>query len=311
MTEREMEDLLWKYPEKFLNETLTQFRRQQSSQVGRIDLVFEDRLGRLLIIEMKKGKLQRGAIEQLHDYYGMLKKEFPDKSVELMVVAHIIHDERRLACEKLDIECREISEKKFRDVAEEMGYVFESEAADTKAKKEKLVSSGFVPTPPPDAGKDKAMRWSFAQAAQSTENAADFLSRCDEPARAFFSRLFEKQRTIANKTRITWKHESGFSMQFYFPRLGFVEMVWGFPQVNREGNPSRNAQSLVFPFDFAARRGVPGEYINAFGEILDAVHPLSGGKRPSMRVVTLEATEADRVLEAIFDFALRASTAKA
>jgi hypothetical protein len=29
-----------------------------------------------------------------------------------------------------------------------------------------------------------------------------------------------------------------------------------------------------------------------------------------MRVITLEATEADRVLEAIFDFALRASMAK-
>ena len=129
MTEREMEDLLWKYPEKFLNETLAQFRRQQSSPVGRTDLVFEDRLGRILIIEMKKGKLQRGAIEQLHDYYGTLKKEFPDKSVELMVVANIIPDERRLACEKLDIECREISDKKFRDVAEEMGYVFESDGS--------------------------------------------------------------------------------------------------------------------------------------------------------------------------------------
>ena len=296
MTEREMEDLLWNYPEKFLNGTLSQFRRQESSQVGRTDLVFEDRLGRLLIIEIKKGKLQRGAIEQLHDYYGMLKKEFPDKPVELMVVANIIPDERRLACEKLDIECCEISEKKFRDVAEEMRYVFESETADAKAKKERLVSSGFVPTLPPDSGKEKAMRWSFGQAAQSTGDEADFLSRCDELARAFFSRLFEKQRTMANKTRITWKHESGFSMQFYFPRLGFVEMVWGFPQVNREGKPSRNGQSLVFPFDFAARRDVPGEYINAFGEALDAICPLSGGKRPSMRVVTLEATEADRVL---------------
>src|SRR5438067_7634291 len=104
MKESEMEDLLWKYPEKFLNESLTQLRRQQSSHVGRTDLVFEDRLGRLLIIEIKKGKLPRGAVDQLHDYYGMLKKEFPDKSVELMVLANIIPDERRLACEKLDIE---------------------------------------------------------------------------------------------------------------------------------------------------------------------------------------------------------------
>jgi hypothetical protein len=50
MTEREMEDLLWTFPDKFLNEPLTQFRRQPVSQVGRADLVFKDRLGRLLVL---------------------------------------------------------------------------------------------------------------------------------------------------------------------------------------------------------------------------------------------------------------------
>ncbi len=44
MTEREMEDLLWEYPEKLLNEPLTRFRRLQRSGVGRCDLIFEDRL---------------------------------------------------------------------------------------------------------------------------------------------------------------------------------------------------------------------------------------------------------------------------
>lgn len=66
MTEKE--DLLWNHPEKFLNEPLTQFRRQPSSAVGRADLIFEDRIGRLLIIELKKGTLERGAIPQLVDY---------------------------------------------------------------------------------------------------------------------------------------------------------------------------------------------------------------------------------------------------
>lgn len=76
MIEREMEDLLWQHTDKLLNEPLKQFRRQARSSVGRSDLVFTDRLGGLLVIEIKRGKLERRAVDQLHDYYGSLKKEF-------------------------------------------------------------------------------------------------------------------------------------------------------------------------------------------------------------------------------------------
>lgn len=127
MTEKEMEDLLWDHPEKLLNERLKQFRRQPRSQVGRADLVFENKFGHLLVVELKRGTLPRGAIEQLHDYYGMMKNESPDKPVELMVVANTIPVERRRAAERLDIDYQEISEKKFRDIASEVGYEFKSE----------------------------------------------------------------------------------------------------------------------------------------------------------------------------------------
>ena len=133
MTEREMEDLLWEYPEKVLLEPLKQFRRQAVSSVGRSDVVFSDRLDRLLVVEIKRGKLPRGAIEQLHDYFGTLKREFPERPVELMVVANSIPEERRLACERLNIEPREISEKRFRDVAAEVGYTFTSEVTQSTA----------------------------------------------------------------------------------------------------------------------------------------------------------------------------------
>lgn len=82
---------------------------------------------RLLVVEIKRGKLPRGAIEQLHDYFGSLKREFPDRPVELLVVANSIPEERRLACERLNIEPREISDRRFRDVAAEVGYAFGSE----------------------------------------------------------------------------------------------------------------------------------------------------------------------------------------
>src|SRR5258708_25470016 len=121
-----MEELLWKFPDKLLNEPLEQFRRQPSSQVGRADLIFKDRLGRFLVVEIKKGILPRGAVNQLVDYYGMLKREFQNESVELMAVANSIPEDRAIACLKFHIEPPEISEKRFLDVAHEVGYELES-----------------------------------------------------------------------------------------------------------------------------------------------------------------------------------------
>ena len=57
MTEREMEDLLWEHPEKFLNEPLKQFQRQPASSVGRADLIFLDRIGRFWGAAMKELQL--------------------------------------------------------------------------------------------------------------------------------------------------------------------------------------------------------------------------------------------------------------
>ena len=130
MTEREMEDLLWQHSEKFLNEKLKQFERQSGSPVGRHDISFIDSIDRIVVIEIKHGKLPRGAISQLIDYQGMYKARFPDRVVELMAVANNIPIERQLACENYDIDARQIPEKKFRDVAKEVGYVFRSEVHD-------------------------------------------------------------------------------------------------------------------------------------------------------------------------------------
>ena len=157
MLERDMEDLLWMYPDKLLEPLLKQFRRQPRSAVGRADLVFEDKLGRLLVIEIKRGKLQRGAIGQVLDYFGMMKNQFKDKSVEMMVIAESIPSERKLTLHNYDIEYLEISDKRFRDVALEMGYVFQSEHGSTPCISGPtdivtLESDKPVTTPPPSKG---------------------------------------------------------------------------------------------------------------------------------------------------------------
>lgn len=127
MTEREMEDLLWGWPERFLGEPLKQFRRQPSTDIVRPDLIFETRIEQLLVIEIKKGTVERDAIGQIYDYFGALKQEFSGRSIELMLVGEEILPERRIALDRLHIEWREIPLKRFRAIARAVGYTVESE----------------------------------------------------------------------------------------------------------------------------------------------------------------------------------------
>jgi Endonuclease NucS len=303
MVEREMQELLWKYPERLLDEPLKQFAWETASDVGRADLVFEDRHGRLLIIEVKRGKLPRGAIDQLLDYFGMMKERFPEKAVELMVVANAIPSERRLTCESRDIECREISERRFRDVAGEVSYIFASEANLPQLAPETPLSRQ---DPRIQQTRKDDSSWPLSRAVDSTAEAQDFLSRCDEEGRNFFTSLFAAQQAASSRTRITWKHESGFSLQFFFHSIGFAPIVWGFPAKARDGKRIR--QRLDFPFDVSLKAGVPEALIKEFGASLSSGTPLSGGeKRPSMSISALNSDASARIIETLFSFVGKAS----
>ena len=128
MVEREMQELLWRYPERFLNEPLKQLAWKHGPAWAALILCLKQTWTVTDHRSEARGKLPRGAIDQLLDYFGMMKQRFPAKPVELMVVANEIPSERRLTCESRDIECREISEKTFRNVALEVAYAFVSEA---------------------------------------------------------------------------------------------------------------------------------------------------------------------------------------
>lgn len=302
MIEKEMQELLWRHPERFLNEPLKQFAWETSSDIGRADLVFEDRHGRLLIIEVKRGKLPRGAIDQLLDYFGMMKLKFPQKAVELMVVANVIPPERQITCESRDIECRSIAEKTFRDVAAEVGYTFASESSTPRPSDAPASSTSARHT----SGQEQPGNWSFGRSVQSPADAQDFLSRCDEEGRTFFAALLDGQKTVPSQTKITWNHQSGFSMQFYFHRIGFAPIMWGFPAKNREGKSIR--QRLDFPFDFSVKAGVPEAFVEEMGTALSSLVPLSGGgKRPSIPIASVHAANTTELIETIFSFAVKSS----
>lgn len=150
-----MEDLLWEHPELLLREPLKQYQRQKASGVSRADLVLVDSLGRLIVIEVKKGILPRGAIPQAMDHFGSIKSQNPGKIVEPMVVANRIPPERKATLENYHIEWREISEDRFREVAADKGYIFESEQMQQSESTPPANSSApspirHQPTGPPD-----------------------------------------------------------------------------------------------------------------------------------------------------------------
>jgi hypothetical protein len=311
MIEREMQELLWQHPERLLNGTLKPFAWEVSSpNVGRADLVFKDRHGGFLIVEVKRGTLPRGAIDQLLDYFGMMKSRFPDKAVELMVVANTIPNERQITCANYNIECCSISEKAFRDVAAEVGYIFASETDTSGQPVGSIATSSSKP-----AGKaviETPTNWLYGRTPRSAGttsvggNEQEFLSRCDSEGKIFFAALFKAQKADFHQSKITWNHESGFSIQFYFHRLGYAPMLWGFPAKNREGKNIR--ERLDFPFNSSLKAKVAEAFVHEFGASLSSLVPFSGGgKRPSIPIADLTPGTAERLIETIFNFASRAS----
>ena len=104
MTERDMENLLWQYPEKFFNEPLKRFVRQPTTRVGRADLVFIDERGALLVMELKRGRLKRQVMTQMVDYESHYALGCPDQTVRMMAVANEILSESQHGLKRLGYE---------------------------------------------------------------------------------------------------------------------------------------------------------------------------------------------------------------
>lgn len=125
MLEKDMENLIAKHPDEFFPNSGFNFVGQQENlSQRRVDIVFNDKYDRTIIIEIKRGVLSREAAGQVMEYYGLLKKEKPEMTVELILCANTIPHERREFLERHGIECKEIGVPKFEDVAKKVGYKF-------------------------------------------------------------------------------------------------------------------------------------------------------------------------------------------
>ncbi|MBV5348533.1 DUF91 domain-containing protein [bacterium] len=104
-----MEDAIVNDPEKYLNEVgLKLLARQFRIGTYIFDLLFEDRHGGKLIVELQKGTLDRTHTYKILDYYHEYKEKNPRDFIDVMVIANVIPPERKRRLSDLAIDYREI-----------------------------------------------------------------------------------------------------------------------------------------------------------------------------------------------------------
>jgi hypothetical protein len=125
MLEKDIENIIASYPEEFFPEEGFKLIGQQVIVEGRrLDILFEDKHKRKIIVEVKRGILTREASGQIAEYYGLLKNANKEKILELILCANIIPKERKTFLETIGIECKELGIVKITELAEKYNYKF-------------------------------------------------------------------------------------------------------------------------------------------------------------------------------------------
>jgi len=125
MLEKDIENLIAAHPKEFFpREEFRLIAQQHTIKKRRLDILFEDKYGRFIIIEVKRGHLSREASGQIIEYYGLLKEEFPEKNIELVLCANTIPSERKAFLENVGIECKEIPVSQLINIANKYQYTF-------------------------------------------------------------------------------------------------------------------------------------------------------------------------------------------
>lgn len=137
MLEKDIENLIAKYPNEFLpDKNLSLVGQQVKLETYFSDIIFQNEMKEKIIIEVKRGILPRDAIPQIMDYYGVLKLKNPNSKIHLIIVANVIPKERVvLLSEKMGIRFIEISVSKLLNVARKYSYTF-LDAQQSKLKQE-------------------------------------------------------------------------------------------------------------------------------------------------------------------------------
>lgn len=125
MLEKDIENLIAQHPDEFFPNSGFKLIGQQV-KLGRCfaDIIFEDKYQRKIIVEVKRGILSRDASGQVMEYYGLLKSQSPTDTIELILCANVIPQERKIFLETAGIECKEVGINKINQIAKKVGYEF-------------------------------------------------------------------------------------------------------------------------------------------------------------------------------------------
>ncbi len=125
MLEKDIENIIALHPEEiFPNEGFVLVGQQVVVEGRRLDILFEDKHKRKIIIEVKRGILTREASGQIAEYYGLLKNRGLNETYELILCANIIPKERKTFLETIGIDCRELGITLITDLANKYDYTF-------------------------------------------------------------------------------------------------------------------------------------------------------------------------------------------
>lgn len=123
MQEKDIENLIAQHPDEFFpNEDFKLVSQQYNIGGRRIDILFEDKHSRKVIVEVKRGILTREASGQIIEYYGLLKENYSDSPIELVLVANNIPPERRTFLENVGISCVQLSYSNLLHLAKKYNY---------------------------------------------------------------------------------------------------------------------------------------------------------------------------------------------
>jgi hypothetical protein len=127
MLEKEMEDLIAKYPTEFFSRRQIRLcgRQQPFDGVGKFDLLFRDKYSTILM-ELKVVTLKCDHAPQIIRYYNELKRKGV-KSIEMWLVAPKVPPPVKTFLEDQGIHSEEIQFDEFRRIAERHGHVIKSE----------------------------------------------------------------------------------------------------------------------------------------------------------------------------------------
>jgi len=125
MLEKDIENLIAAHPnEVFPGEDFELLGQQITIEGRRLDILFEDRHKRQVVVEVKRGILTREASGQIAEYYGLLKNANKDKTYELVLCANVIPKERKIFLETIGIECKELGVVQLTELAKKYDYKF-------------------------------------------------------------------------------------------------------------------------------------------------------------------------------------------